>query len=57
MRKGINDVTEEQKCKKSYNQHGDQFHCQYVAEILNALEIKQYAIENDKSTRPENNTE
>jgi hypothetical protein len=55
MGKTIDDVTEEQKCKKDYNKHRNKFHCQYIAEILYALEIKQYAIENNKSACPKNN--
>jgi len=46
-----------QQCKKDDYQHRNQFHCQYVAEILYALKIKQYTIENNKSACPKNKSE
>jgi hypothetical protein len=56
MRKTINDVAEEQKRKKSHDEHRNKFHCQDVTEILYTLKIKQYAIENYKNAYPKNNT-
>ena len=57
MRQKIDDITENQKGKKSHNDHGNKFHGQYVSEILNALEIKQDTIENNENTDPENETD
>jgi hypothetical protein len=56
MGKTINNVAEQQQSKKSHDEHGNKLHCQYGAEILYTLKIKQHAIENNKSACPKSNT-
>jgi hypothetical protein len=55
MGKTINDIAEQQKYKKSHDDHREKFHCQYIAEVLHALKIKQNPVKNNESARPKNN--